>query len=390
MQATKWKSFIRLLLLAAAVVFQLAGQGDRGVITGTVMDASGAVVPGAQIIAVQKNTNTSFKTTSSSTGDYTVPSVPVGSYQVRVEKQGFKTHVTEKVMITPGTTARVDVKLDIGAAQQSVEVVANAQVVQSENARVSTEVSSALVDALPVQVNGTSRSPFDLAGTTAEVNSAGHFRIGGGSDTAGVTLDGSSLTGDKLGTDVGSGSATAMNSPSVEALTEFNVESSGFKAESGNASGGTLSFVSKSGTNDFHGSAFEFLRNQDLDAKGFFECQQCQVHLQAEQLRGHGRRAGMDPQNLQRQEQDVSSSPRTKASATAWARATARPTACRRRQFYTGDLSQLGQRQRRDVPGLRSGSQVQNANGRTSGRLSPITRFRKRDSIRPRTDRRTM
>ena len=102
------------------------------------------------------------------------------------------------------------------------------------------------------------------------MNAAGTFRVGGGNDTVGVTLDGSSVAGDKIGSDAGDGGAAAMNSPSVEALTEFNVESSGFKAETGNASGGTLSFVSKSGTNQFHGSAFEFMRNQDFDAKGFF------------------------------------------------------------------------------------------------------------------------
>ena len=135
----------------------------------------------------------------------------------------------------------------------------------------STTVSSTLVDSLPVQVNGTSRSPFDLASAAAgEVNSAGTFRIGGGNDTVGVTLDGSSITGDKIGSDAGDGGATAMNSPSVEALTEFTVESSGFKAETGHVSGGVLSFVSKSGTNQFHGSAFEYLRNQDFDAKTFF------------------------------------------------------------------------------------------------------------------------
>jgi hypothetical protein len=87
----------------------------------------------------------------------------------------------------------VDVKLEIGTAQQSVEVTAAAQVLQTENARVATEVSSTLVNSLPVQVNGNSRSPFDLAATTGEVNGAGTFRIGGGNDTVGITLDGSSL-----------------------------------------------------------------------------------------------------------------------------------------------------------------------------------------------------
>jgi len=270
MRAKKWEFFVRLILLAVFAVIRLPGQGDRGEITGTVTDATGAVVPGAQIVVVQRATNASYRTTTSTAGDFTVPSLPVGEYQVRVERQGFKTSITENVGITPGGTARVDVKLEVGAAQQSVEVTAAAQVLQTENARVATEVSRTLVDALPVEVNGNSRSPFDLASTTGEVNAAGTFRIGGGNDTVGITLDGTSLAGDKIGNDAGNGGAAAMNSPSVEALTEFTVEASGFKAETGNASGGTLSFVSKSGTNQFHGSAFEFLRNQDLDAKGFF------------------------------------------------------------------------------------------------------------------------
>jgi len=270
MRNTSGVLFVRLVLLAGVLTSQLQGQGDRGVITGTVTDASGAIVPGAAITVIQKDTNTSFKTTTSTAGDFAVPSLPVGSYQVRTERPSFKTSITDNVVVVAGGTVRVDVALQVGQTQQSVEVTAAAQLVQSENARVSTSVSSTLVNALPVQVNGASRSPFDLASTTAEVNSAGTFRIGGGNSTVGISLDGSSLAGDKIGSDAGNGGAAAMNSPSVEALTEFNVESGGFKAETGHVSGGTLSFVSKSGTNQFHGSAFEFLRNQDLDARGFF------------------------------------------------------------------------------------------------------------------------
>lgn len=270
MLKTSGARFVRSVLLAGVLASLLQGQGDRGVITGTVTDATGAIVPGAVITVVQQGTNTSFKTTSSTAGDFAVPSLPVGSYQVRTEKLSFKTSLTDNVVVAAGGTVRVDITLEVGQTQQSIEVSATAQLVQSENARVSTTVSSILVDSLPVQVNGGSRSPFDLASTTAEVNSAGTFRIGGGNNTVGITLDGSSLAGDKIGSDAGNGGAAAMNSPSVEALTEFNVESGGFKAETGHVSGGTLSFVSKSGTNQFHGSAFEFLRNQDFDARGFF------------------------------------------------------------------------------------------------------------------------
>ncbi len=268
---TKHRIFLSVILLSALSAAPLLAQGDRGEITGTVTDATGAVIPGAQVTVLQVATNASFKAITSTAGDYTVGGLPVGVYRLAIVKPSFKEYIEGNVQINAGTTVRLDAKLEVGPASQKIEVTATAQVVQTENARVATNVSSTLVDALPVQVNGTSRSPFDLASAAAgEVNTAGTFRIGGGNDTVGVTLDGASITGDKIGSDAGDGSATAMNSPSVEALTEFNVEASGFKAETGNASGGTLSFVSKSGTNQIHGSAFEYLRNQDFDAKGFF------------------------------------------------------------------------------------------------------------------------
>jgi len=267
---TKRQRLVRLIVLAAVSATALWSQGDRGVITGTVVDTTGAVIPVAMVTAIQKSTNTSFKTTTSTSGDFTVTSLPVGEYQLRVERPGFKSSLTDNVIVAAGGTVRVDTTLHLGETQQTIEVQASSQLVQTENARVSTTVSSTLVNSLPVQVNGASRSPFDLASTTAEVNAAGTFRIGGGNNTVGISLDGSSLAGDKIGSDAGNGGAAAMNSPSVEALTEFNVEAGGFKAETGHVSGGNLSFVSKSGTNQFHGSAFEFLRNQDFDARGFF------------------------------------------------------------------------------------------------------------------------
>jgi hypothetical protein len=251
----------------------LLAQGDRGVITGTVKDASGAVIPGAQVTAIHRATNTNYQANTTASGDFTVAALPVGNYQLRVETSGFKTHVTNDVVVAAGAAARLDVTLELGTTQQTIEVAANAVLVQSETARVSTEVSNKLVNELPIIVNGGVRSPFDLAVITPEVAGSGDgsLRIGGGKVGAyGVTLDGTAAT-------VGRSDATVTwsqhNAPSVEALTEFSVESGGFKAETGHASGGTISFVSKSGTNDFHGNAYEFLRNQALDARGFFAAQ---------------------------------------------------------------------------------------------------------------------
>jgi hypothetical protein len=265
---TKRQAFGRVALIAVLSALPLMSQGDRGQITGEVRDASGAVVPDASITILQKNTNTAFKTVTSSAGVFALPALPIGEYQVRVEKEGFKIYTSTNVTVTPGGSTSLDVKLEVGSASQSVEVTAATQMVQTDNATFSSTVSGTLVNNLPVLVNGASRTPFDIAATVPEVSTAGGYHVGGGNNALGVTLDGSSMAGGKAGADVGD--AAARFSPSVEALTEFNVESAGFKAESGHASGGTISFVAKSGTNQFHGSAFEFLRNTDFDARGFF------------------------------------------------------------------------------------------------------------------------
>ncbi len=264
----KSKSWRRVALIAVFSALPLMSQGDRGEITGTVADATGAVVPEASVVVVQQDTNTSYKTVSTSAGVFAFPTLPIGQYRVTVEKQGFKSSVSNNVSVTPGGSANLNVKLEVGAASQSVEVTAAAAMLQTESATVSSTVSATLVKDLPVLVNGASRTPFDIASTVPEVSTTGGYHIAGGSQDMGVSLDGSSMVGGKNGADVGD--AAARFSPSVEALTEFNVESSGFKADTGHASGGTISFVAKSGTNQVHGSAFEFLRNTDLDARGFF------------------------------------------------------------------------------------------------------------------------
>ncbi|MGA2267983.1 MAG: carboxypeptidase regulatory-like domain-containing protein [Bryobacteraceae bacterium] len=255
-------------LVCAAV--GLLAQTDRGVITGTVKDASGAVVPGARVTAIQPSTNASFRTSTTASGDFTVPSLPVGNYRVRIENAGFKIYIANDIVVAAGATVELNVALEVGTAQQTIEVAANAQMLQAETARVATEVSNRLVDELPVVVSGAVRSPFDLSASTAEVNSTGQYRVGGGKGGAyGMTLDGTTVT--TAGQLDGNGVTwTQINTPSVDALTEFSVTAGGFKAEMGHASGGTMSFVSKSGTNQLHGDAYEFLRNQDLDAKGFY------------------------------------------------------------------------------------------------------------------------
>lgn len=258
--------------ICTVLVAPAFAQTDRGTITGTVTDATKAVVPGAQVTITHLATQTVSKTRTTASGDYSVPSLQVGTYQVKIENEGFKAHVSNNVVLNAGGTARVDAVLEIGATTQTVEVVANAQLLQSDTARIATQVASKMVDELPLVVSGTVRSPFDLAIITPDVSGDGvNFRIGGGKiNTWGITLDGVTAT---TGRHAGMMNFVRINAPSVEAITEFAVESGGFKAEYGHASGGSMSFVSKSGTNEYHGTAYEFLRNNALDSRGFFEAQ---------------------------------------------------------------------------------------------------------------------
>ena len=264
------------LLLSTLTAVGLLAQSDRGVITGTVKDTSGAVVAGASVTAIQIGTNDTFKTNTTTSGDFTLPSLPVGTYQLSIETLGFKTYVLNNILVTPGSSARTDATLELGTTQQTVEVTAAAQLLQSETAQVSSQVTTRLIEDLPLVVGGTGgmmRSPFDLAVTTPDVEMSGtSARVGGGNyGQYAITLDGISAgTGSNQGSGAYLVDWVMINTPSVDAITQFAVDSNGFKAEYGHATGGLISFVSKSGTNAYHGDAYEFLRNNDLDARGFF------------------------------------------------------------------------------------------------------------------------
>ena len=256
-------------LLAAFLPIVLFAQSERGSISGTVRDASGAVVPGARVSVTDPGTNTTLRTVTTETGDYTAPNLSAGTYTVRIEREGFKPAVMNNVMVNAGLAAHGDVTMEVGTAQQAVEVQAQAAALQTEDAKAATTITSKLVDDLPLVVGGALRSPFDLATLTPEAKNFGdnNFALGGGQSASyGTNLDGVSANTTRALT----ASWVAVNTPSVEAITEFTVESNGFKAEYGHAGGGMMSFASKSGTNDLHGNVYEFLRNDALDANRFF------------------------------------------------------------------------------------------------------------------------
>lgn len=261
-----------LFLLLSVFVPAAFAQSDRGVITGTVTDSSNAAVPGAKVAVRNVATNVGSTTETTSSGDFTIPALPVGTYELRVEKQGFKTAVRSEVIVNAGATVAVNATLEVGAVSESVQVAATLELLQTSTAKVTTAVSNKMVDELPLVVGGAMRGAFDLALITPQVNQPNddNLNIGGGQGGSyGATLDGVSVLTGRFN----SVQWANVNTPSVDAITEFSVETNGFKAEFGRGQGGMITFSSKSGTNELHGTAYEFLRNDALDARRFFEAQ---------------------------------------------------------------------------------------------------------------------
>jgi hypothetical protein len=257
-------------MLACFAPQQLFGQSERGTIVGSVRDSTGSSVPEAKVTITETSTNQVTSVTTSRSGEFVAPSLATGTYSVKVEASGFRPSLVSGLTLDAASTARADVVLEVGSTQQVVEVQANAVQLKSEDAKQSVTITNKLVDDLPLVVGGAVRSPFDLASLTPESKNIGGdngFMLGGGQAASyGTTLDGVSTNT----TRALSKSWVASNAPSIEAITEFTVDTNGFKAEYGHSGGGVMTFVSKSGTNEFHGSAYEFLRNNDFDANDWF------------------------------------------------------------------------------------------------------------------------
>lgn len=257
--------FLSTLVLIATCIF---AQTERGQIVGVISDTTGASVAGAQIRIVNKATATPLNILSGTTGDYTAANLPPGDYRLEITASGFKKFVQDNIKLSASASVRIDAALQLGQVSETIEVTTAVTQVQTENARVSTAVANKLVDELPLVVGGEMRNPFGLVAIAAESKGSGtRLSLGGGQARAwNATMDGLSIATNRAA----DATEIAYTAPSLEAITEFAVDTNGFKAEYGQAGGGVMTFVSKSGTNEYHGNAFEFLRNNVMDARGFF------------------------------------------------------------------------------------------------------------------------
>ncbi|MEO8372216.1 MAG: carboxypeptidase-like regulatory domain-containing protein, partial [Candidatus Solibacter sp.] len=226
-------------------------------------------MPGAKITVTNIATNVGMGSVTNDTGSFVLPNLLPGDYSVRVEKAGFRASVLNPITVNAASSVRADFTMEVGSAQQTVEITADAVRLQTDNAKSATTITQKLVDDLPTVVGGALRSPFDLAILAPESKNFGdnNFQMGGGQAAGfGVSLDGVSATT----TRALSNSWVAVNTPSLEAITEFTVETNGYKAEFGHAGGGQMTFSSRGGTNQLHGTAYEFLRNEKFDANQWF------------------------------------------------------------------------------------------------------------------------
>ena len=255
-----------ILLLTLSAMAQI----QNGQFTGTVTDASGAALPGAKITITNSATNFSMTTTTNGTGSYTAKELPVGVYKITVEAAGFKTYTDNNVNLDPGAIARVDVKMQLGQAREVVEVTGEASAVQTEDAKLFTTVTSAQIANLPL--NG--RNVYDLMQISAgAVNVAGtDFENGHGTVVNGVREDFNGFLINGVSNKGLSGGN--VNTPIQDTVEEFQQLGLNMSAQYGNSAGSTVNLVTKSGTNQFHGSLWEYLRNDAANANDFFLNQQ--------------------------------------------------------------------------------------------------------------------
>ena len=238
-----------------------------GSILGMVTDPSAAVIQGVRVAATNVDTNLVTETTTDVAGQYRLLSLPIGRYKVQATFAGFQTFVTTGIVLSVDEQRRVDIVLQVGAAQQEVSVSANAVQVETTNTQLGEVIDEKKILELPL--NG--RSYIDLFGLQPGVAPAG--TRGEGPGTISVNGQRENSNGFLVnGGDVsGAANFEAGVQPNLDAVQEFRLITNGFDAEYGRFSGAVMNTITKSGTNAIHGTAFEFLRNDAMDSRGFFD-----------------------------------------------------------------------------------------------------------------------
>jgi hypothetical protein len=258
---------MRLILITALCLILACGlvvaQTSRGTITGTVADPAGAVIPGATVEAKNTETGGVYQAATTATGNYTLSELPAGVYQLSTSVSGFKQYLRIGITVMAAQVLRIDIALQVGNIAETVTVNADAPLLKTETGDLSHNVASERLDNLPVLGFSTQvRNPFAVTQLLPGTNFiGGSIRVNGSpSNTQSIRIDGQDALSGLL---VGS---TSMSQPSVDAVDEISVQTSNYAAEFGQAGGGSFVVTMKSGTNAFHGSAYDYWVNEALNA----------------------------------------------------------------------------------------------------------------------------
>ena len=271
------RGFLFLLVAIAGAYAQVS----TGTIFGTVKDSSGAVLPGATIVVLNEETGLSRTVQADAAGRYSAPSLSLGRYRITASLDGFQTEARSGIVLTIGQQATVNFELQVGAITQTVEVTGEAPLVETTGATVSGLVGEREMADLPlngrsfdqlITLDSGAANYTSFAGRSSGQGFASKFTIAGMRwESNKFYQDGTEMLGAAKGADQ-PGSASGLQL-GVDAIREFRVLTNSYSAEYGKKAGGAIVTVTKSGTNELHGSVFGFHRNDNLDARRFFDRQ---------------------------------------------------------------------------------------------------------------------
>src|SRR5262245_2437113 len=263
-------------LFLITLMLPLHAQTPSGEISGVVTDQTEAIVAGVKITLTNTATNAVREVQTNESGLYSLPALPPGIYTLKVEKSGFRAMERRNIEVLVGSSNRIDMTLEVGEMTNTVEIIGGAPALQSENASIGTVIENRSIVELPL--NGRNylqlTSLIPGATTVGPSSSQGKQRMGGQRNSFALNVSGQRIHFNHYSLDGVENTDLNFNSymllPSVDALQEFKVESGLFDAEYGRAIA-QINVSTKSGTNQFHGTLFEFLRNSALDAKNYFD-----------------------------------------------------------------------------------------------------------------------
>src|SRR5690349_4904798 len=259
---------LTLLLIPTAQAQQFASAG----IFGDVVDAQGAVMPGAKVTLTDVDHNQERTMATNAAGEFSFPSIPVGTYRLRVENAGFRVFEQTGIVVQVNDNRKIDVVLQVGDISTKVEVAAAAAAVETANATLKSVVEGKRILELPLNGRNVASLSSLTAGVVQTGSSAGDSKNAAESIT--FSVNGSRQNTLKFTLDGGDNEDNLQNVnmpfPFPDAVAEFSVETSNAGAEIGKSSAGAVNVVTKSGTNQFHGNGFWFIRNTDLNASSYF------------------------------------------------------------------------------------------------------------------------